>query len=168
MAASDILKNFAIFVDGRGYAGECQSYTPPALAIQTEDFRAGGMDAPIRLDMGMEALECSFVLNQYSAEVLALFGVSEGSRVPFVGRGALESYDGTVKPVAHTMRGKITRMERAEWRAGQAAPLTISMALDYYKEEIAGVVISEIDVINMVRVVNGVDRQAAIRAAIGA
>lgn len=38
------------------------------------------MDAPIALDMGMEALEASFVLTAYDADVLALWGVAEGSR----------------------------------------------------------------------------------------
>lgn len=56
MAARDILKNFNLFVDGRGYAGNVSEYTPPNLAVQTEDHRAGGMDAPIALDMGMEGL----------------------------------------------------------------------------------------------------------------
>ena len=31
MAARDVLKNINLFVDGRGYAGQLQDYTPPVL-----------------------------------------------------------------------------------------------------------------------------------------
>ncbi|MBL4929320.1 phage major tail tube protein [Fuscibacter oryzae] len=167
MAARDILKNFAAFVDGRGYAGEVQSYNPPAITLTTEAMRNGGMDAPIDLDMGMEGLTTSFVLSKYDYEVLALFGVAEGSDVPFTVRGAIESYDGTVKAVVQHMRGKIIGFDRGEWKPGQMAPLTINMSLHYYKETLDGRVTHEIDVINMIRIVGGKDRLAAQRAAMG-
>lgn len=45
-----VLKNFSLFVDGRGYAGKAEEVTPPKLTIKTEEFRGGGMDAPIDID----------------------------------------------------------------------------------------------------------------------
>lgn len=167
MAMRDILKNFNLFVDGRGYAGNVSEYTAPTLAVQTEDFRAGGMDAPVAVDMGMEALEASFVLTAYDFDVLQLFGIVEGGVVNFTARGAVESYDGVVKAAIHRLRGKITRVERGTWSAGQMAPLTITVRLDYYAEELDGRQLHQIDVPNMVRVINGVDQLAARRAALG-
>lgn len=167
MAARDVLKNFNLFVDGRGYAGQVDEVSLPDLAIQSEDYRAGGMDAPVSLDMGQEALETSFVLTQYSADVLALWGVAQGQSVPLTVRGALESYDGTVKPMIANMRGRIVTMARGTWTSGQKASLTITMRLDYYKETVNDVVLHEIDVVNMIRVVGGVDRLAQQRAALG-
>ena len=167
MAARDVLKNINLFVDGRGYAGQIDEYNPPDLSLQTEDYRGGGMDGFTTLDMGQEVMESSFALISYDADVLALWGVAEGQVVPFTARGALESYDGTVKPVVHTMRGKIVTLARGTWAAGQKPQLTVTMRLDYYKEEINGVVISEIDVINMIRITGGTDRLAAQRAALG-
>jgi UDP-N-acetylmuramoyl-L-alanyl-D-glutamate--2,6-diaminopimelate ligase len=52
-----ILKNFNVFVDGRGYAGKIDEITLPKLTIKTEEYRAGGMDIPVSIDMGMEKLE---------------------------------------------------------------------------------------------------------------
>ena len=167
MAARDVLKNLNLFVDGRGYAGQINEYNAPDLAVQVEDYRGGGMDAPVAIDMGMEALETSFALISYDADVLALFGVAEGETVPFTARGALESFDGTVKAVVHQMRGKITRLARGTWTPGQPAALTITMRLDYYREEHDGRTLHEIDVNNMVRIVNGRDRLADQRAALG-
>jgi len=167
MAADNVLKNFNLFVDGRGYAGNVDEYNPPDLTLVTEDHRAGGMDAPIRLDMGMEALEASFVLSDYDPDVLALFGVAEGNSVPFTARGALESYDGTVTAVVHNMQGKITSLARGTWTPGSKATLTVTIALKYYKETHGDTVIHEIDIENMVRTVNGTDRLAEIREALG-
>lgn len=167
MAARDVLKNINLFVDGRGYAGQIDEYNAPDLSIQIEDYRAGGMDAPVPLDMGQEGLETSFALIAYDADVLAQWGVAEGQSVPLTVRGALESYDGTVKPVVHHMRGRIVTLARGTWGPGQKPALTVTMRLDYYKETHNGVVTHEIDVVNMVRIVNGVDRLAAQRTALG-
>lgn len=165
--ARNILKNMTVSVDGRGYAGNVDEYTPPQLNLSTEDYRAGGMDAPVTLDMGMEALETSFVLSAYDADVLRQFGIAEGEKVPFVGRGALESYDGTVTAVRHTMRGKITGIDRGTWSPGTRATMTITIRLDYYREEHDGSTIHEIDIENMTRVINGTDYMSAIRTALG-
>jgi P2 family phage contractile tail tube protein len=43
-----ILKNFNLFVDGRGYAGRAEEVTPPKLTIKTEELRAGGNRAANR------------------------------------------------------------------------------------------------------------------------
>ena len=67
-----ILKNFNLFVDGRGYAGRAEEVTPPKLTIKTEELRAGGMDAPISIDLGMEKLECGFSLVEYDPNLMQL------------------------------------------------------------------------------------------------
>lgn len=167
MAARDVLKNLNLFVDGRGYAGQIQNYSPPDLTLTTEDFRGGGMDSAVAIEMGMEPLETSFSLIAYDADVLALWGVAEGSSIQCTVRGALESFDGTVKPVVHNMRGKITGLSRGEWTPGSPAPLSVTLRLTYYKETHNGSDLHEIDVENMVRIVNGTDRLAAQREALG-
>ena len=47
-----VLRGFDVFVDGRGYAGKVEELELPKLSIKTEEFRAGGMDVPVELDMG--------------------------------------------------------------------------------------------------------------------
>ena len=167
MPARDVIKNINLFVDGRGYAGQIDEYNSPDLTLTTEDYRAGGMDGPIAIEMGQEPLETSFALIAYDADVLALWGVAEGETVPFTARGAMESFDGTVKSVIHRMRGKITSLARGTWAPGQKPALTVTMRLTYYEEVHNGVQTHEIDVENMIRIVNGNDRLAAQRAALG-
>lgn len=166
MAARDVRKNHNIFVDGRGYAGQSDEFNAPKLTLQTEEFRAGGMDLPIDVTMGMEKLACDFALKAYDKNVLALFGVAQGASVPLVVREALESFDGTVTPVVHTMRGKITELDPGTSKPGELPTLKITMSLTYYKLQHGDTVVHEIDAENMVRVINGVDALEAIRAAL--
>ena len=165
--ASNILKNFNLYVDGRGFAGVCDELQLPTLGLVVEDFRAGGMDASVAVEMGQEKLEASFVLSGYEENVLNLWGIGQGTTVPLVARGALESLDGAVTPVVVYMTGTIRSMEPGAWTAGEKSTISFTMDLRSYKYTQAGRTINDIDVPNMVRIVNGVDRLAAQRNAIG-
>lgn len=165
--ARDVLKNYALFVDGRNYVGQCSSFTPPVLSIKTEDYRAGGMDAPEEVDHGMEKLEASFELLGFDADVLTLTGFVPGAEIMVQARGALESEDGTSKADEITMRGKIRKADQGTWKAGEATPLSVEFAPHYYRQAIDGVEICEIDVRNMIRKIGGVDQLEGQRAAMG-
>lgn len=167
MAARDVLKNFNLFVDGKGMAGQVDEYNAPKLTLKTEEYRGGGMDAPLELTMGMEKLECDASIIAYDSDVLALFGVVEGAQFSFTVRGHLESFDGTKSAVVHNMRGKIKELDSGSWKPGEKPSLKISMALSYYKLTIDGRIIHEIDIENMVHIQNGVDVLAAARANLG-
>lgn len=168
MAASDVRKNLNLFVDGRGFAGQIEDFNAPKLAVKVEEYRGGGMNVPVDLDMGQEKMECDFSLIQYSRDVLALFGVAPGASVPLVVREALESFDGTVTPVVHTMRGRIREMDPGTSKAGDKTTLKFTMSLTYYKLQHGSNVVQEIDAENMIHMVDGVDRLAQQRAALGA
>jgi uncharacterized protein len=166
-AASDILKQYNLFVDGVGYAGQTQELQLPNLSILEEDFRAGGMDAPIGIDLGMEKLEMSFTLPGSSVHVLSRFGLASGSQTKLTARGSLESFGGGITAVVAAMAGKIKSVEPAAWQGGQISAWAYTVSLSYYRYEQAGQVIHEIDVLNMKRVINGVDQLAQHRANIG-
>ena len=164
----DVLKNYSLSVDGRGYIGQMQNFQPPNLSLQSETPRLGGLDAPLHMELGMQVLEASFVLLQYSEEVLALFGVRQNQFVPFVARGHLESFDGTSKPVRISMSGKIMSVEESQWQGGQLSPLTFRIGIHTYRREVNGNVVHLIDVPNMVRIVDGVDVIEQQRGNLGA
>lgn len=164
---TDIMKNMSLFIDGRGYAGKADEVVPPKLTIKTEEYRAGGMDAPIELDMGMEKLEAEFTLSSFDKDVLKLFGLAAGNLVPMTLRGALESEDGTVTPVTMNLRGQIRELDMGTWKPGEKNALKIAVAVRYYKLTHGEEVIHEIDVENMIRTINGVDQMAPQRTALG-
>lgn len=168
MVAENILKNFNLTVDGRGFAGNIDEFTPPELSMKEEDFRAGGMDAPVGVQFGMEKLTASFVTKKHCHETLALFGVNPWTgTIPLTARGVLESNDGSISAVKITMRGQIQKVTPAAWKPGEASTYSYSIGLSYYKYEVDNRIIHEFDVPNMVRIVNGIDRLMEHRAALG-
>lgn len=167
MALNDILKNINLFVDGRGYAGNVEELSPPKLTMKTDEFRNGGMDGPVEVEMGMDKLEASFSLTKYDAEVLKLFGLAPGNIKPITFRGSLAGEDGVEKPVVINMTGMLKEMDPGSWKPGEKASLKGSLALRYYKHTIGNEVVHEIDVPNMIRIVNGVDQLAVTRKNLG-
>lgn len=166
-AAAQILKNFNIYVDGRSYAGNAEEFQPPALNIVGEDHRAAGMDAPVEIDMGMEKLEASFKVSKWDKHLIGKWGATNGGRIPLVFRGALESQDGTVIAVECSLYGKIHGLETDAITPGAKAGQTYRFAATRYVWKQDGEVLHDIDVLNCKRIINGVDRLAAIRKAIG-
>ncbi len=82
------LKNCTMAIDGRGYAGRVKTVTLPKLTVKTEEFRGGGMDAPIEIDMGMEKLEFSATLSSVDPDLLGSWGLAHGRSPSITVRGA--------------------------------------------------------------------------------
>jgi P2 family phage contractile tail tube protein len=168
MSLPQLLKNFNVFADGINYAGKADEVTPPKLTTKTEEFRAGGMDAPVEIDMGMEKIELSISMAEYNAQLCKLYGLVSDSPKLFVLRGALQRQGEDAVAVAITARGTVKERDPGTWKAGdKPASMKFTVACTYYKEEIAGEVVTEIDVENMIRIIGGVDQMASLRAALG-
>jgi len=105
--ARNVRKNFNFYVDGKGYAGNVESFTAPKLTLKTEDFQAGGMFAPTEITLGHEKLEAEAVLIADDPDIMGKFHVVESKEYSFTAREALESSDGSITAVIHTMRGKV-------------------------------------------------------------
>jgi len=161
-----ILKNFNAFVDGRGYAGRVDEITLPKLTVKTDEHRAGGMDVPVEIDMGMEKLEADLTFAEYDAELFRLFGLVDGNSVSVTLRGAMQA-GGEAEPIVVTLRGSFRELDSGNWKAGDKATLKCMMAIRYYRFNISGVDVIEIDAENMIRIIGGVDQMASIRQAIG-
>lgn len=161
-----ILKNFSAFVDGRGYAGRVDEITLPKLSIKTEEYRGGGMDVPIDVDLGMEKLEAEITFSEYDPELFRLFGIMDNSTVNFTLRGGLQG-TGDAEPVVINLRGKIKELDSGSWKAGDKATLKCMIAIFYYKLTIDRRELIEIDAENMIRKINGVDQLSSMRQALG-
>ncbi|MCG8471380.1 MAG: phage major tail tube protein [Desulfobacterales bacterium] len=160
------LKNFTAFSDGYGFTGLITEVETPKLALKMEEFRAGGMDAAIELEMGMEKLESTLTFAEYNEEIFKLFGLVDGNAVSLTLRGARQNDQGTDEIIIN-MRGRYKELDSGSWKPGDLATLKASVALGYYKLTIGGKELIEIDVQNMVRKIGGVDQLAEQRKALG-
>lgn len=161
-----VLKNFSLFVDGRGLAGLIDTLTLPTLTVKMEEFRGGGMDAPVELDMGMEKLEGSFVLAEYNPDIVSLFGLASAN-TQLTARGALRRDGEDAVPAIVNMTGSVKELDPGDWKAGDMTTGTFNYTLRYFKLTVGGRELVEIDKVNMVRRINGVDQLETIRQAIG-
>ena len=161
-----VLKNFALFVDGRGLAGIIQTLTLPTLTIKMEEFRGGGMDAPVDLDMGMEKLEGTFELAEYNPDIIALFGLASAD-TQLTARGAMRRDGEAAVPAVVNMTGSIKELDPGDWQSGDMSTGTFGYTLRYLKITVGGRELVEIDKVNMIRRIDGVDQLESIRTAIG-
>lgn len=165
-AADNILKNFDLFIETFGYAGNIDELQLPSLTVKTEEHRAGGMDAPVKVDMGMEALEASFTLTKLDPFAISTLGQTI-KQVSVTARGVVQDLNGTTNEVVVKMTGKVTTYEPSAWKAGEKPTYKFTMSLIYYHFAVAGLPVHVIDVPNMVRMIGGIDQLADIREAIG-
>ncbi|RMS09517.1 Major tail tube protein [Pseudomonas coronafaciens pv. coronafaciens] len=163
----ETLSNLNLFVDGVSFQGDVPSLTLPKLTIKTEEHRAGGMDAPVELDMGMEKQEANFTTTGVRRESLKFFGLADGTAFNSVFRGAFKGLKGKITPVVVTLRGRLKEVDMGDWKPGDKSEIKHSVAVTYYKLEVDGRLIYEIDALGMKRVTNGVDQLAAERSALG-
>lgn len=161
-----VLKNFTLQVDGRGLAGVIQTMTLPTLTVQMEEFRGGGMDSPVDLDMGVEKLEGSFELAEYNPDIIALFGLASPN-TQLTARGAMRRDGEAAVPVVVNMTGAIKELDSGDWTAGEMSSGTFTYSLRYFKLSVGGRELVEIDKVNMIRRISGVDQLETIRTAIG-
>jgi P2 family phage contractile tail tube protein len=163
-----ILKNFNLFVNGRGLAGVADEVELPKISIKTDDFRAGGMDSEMEIDMGTEKLGAKFKLCDPDPEVLSLVGLSDGNSARVVAKGSfVRDSDNARVAVVAEMVGRVKSGDLGTWKSGDKAAGDYEMSVNYYKLTVGGREVYEIDIENMVRRINGVDQLAGIRSDIG-
>lgn len=162
-----VLKNMNLFVDGRGYAGRIDEMELPKLTLKTEEHRAGGMDLPVEVDLGMEKLEAAMTFSDYDPEIFRFFGLLDGETTQITARGAIQRQGEEAIPVVVNVRGGWKEIDPGTWKPGDKATLKASVAVLYYKLAIGGEELVEIDAQNLVRTVGGKDQMASIRSAIG-
>lgn len=158
------IRNFNVFVDGRGYFGRATEGQIPNPTVMTAAHRGAGMDGPIGIDMGLEAMSAEATFAEWNAELMALFGRTE--RVVFRPAARGEN-DFTVDAYIVTLGGLITTNEFGGLKPGEASTLKLAVDVRYYKHEINGRVVHEIDLENAVRRIDGRDQNAELRRAMG-
>jgi P2 family phage contractile tail tube protein len=162
------LKNFALFIDGRGYAGKAPEVSLPKLTRKTREYNAGGMAGPVELDMGLEKLELNFTLEEFNQDVLKLWGVSNLQQVALRLTGTVnDDSSDEHKPVEVVVRGRWKEVDFGSWKKGDAASMKVMVNAAYYRLSVDSEELIEIDMINMIEKVGGIDRLESQRANLG-
>lgn len=169
MALPKKLKDLMLFGNGDSYQGEIQSVTLPTLTRKLEEWRGGGMDGTVGIDMGMDGLmTCQWTVGGLIESIFDNFGASRIDPDLLRMTGSYERDDvDEVTAVEVVMRGRHTEIDMGDAQAGENTEHQITSTLSYYKLIIAGRTVIEIDIPNYVLKVNGDDRLAKRRQALG-
>ncbi|MDH5633063.1 MAG: phage major tail tube protein [Gammaproteobacteria bacterium] len=169
MALPKKVKNFNFFVDGEGYAGRVAELTLPKLARKVEEFRAGGMSGPVDVDMGQEKLEAEATFAEHAETVLKQYGAPgvDAIGMRFLGYAESDTAGASHNAIEIVMRGRVKELDFGSNKPGDDTAFKASFSLSYFKYTLNGADLVEIDVINMIEKVNGVDRLQEQRDALG-
>lgn len=168
MALPSVLKNFNLFNEGASYMGLAEEVKLPKLKRKTEEFRGGGMNGPVAIDLGQEGLEMEFTAGGLLPDVLRQYGIPKASGVMLRFAGAYQRDDtGQVQAVEIVVRGRHEEIDPGDAKAGDKSKTVVKSKLAYYKLSIDGKPVIEIDLVNMVEIVNDVDLLAEQRRAVG-
>ena len=168
MALPRKLKNFNVFGDGQSYLGQVTEVKLPTLTRSMEDYRGGGMAGPVKIDNGQEAIELEHKYGGLMRPILRQYGITRHDGVMLRFAGAYQRDDtGGVDAVEIVIRGRHSEIDAGTAKAGDDTEFTVKTAVSYYKLSINGVTEIEIDLVNMIETVAGIDRLAAQRRAIG-
>jgi len=162
------LKNFNIFNDGNNYQGQVAEVNLPKLTRKMEEWRGSGMNGPIKVDMGQEAMSMEWTVGGMMRGVLEQWGVTTHNGVMVRFAGGYQSQDSdAVDAVEVVVRGRHSEIDMGTAKPGDDTAIKIVTEVSYYKLTINGQDVIEIDVIGMVEKVGGTDRLQSLRQAIG-
>lgn len=164
-----VLRNFNVIVEGRPLAGIAEEVKLPDLERKMEDYRAAGMLAPVELDLGMAALKLEFTLAEFNADVLRSWGVLDagGINTRFLGAARADDSNAGVDAIEISVRGRWKKIEAGNAKNSDLAKMKVEMPLVYYRYNLNGTTLIEIDVVTGKEVVGGVDRSAGVMQALG-
>lgn len=168
MALPKKLKNFNLFGDGESWQGQIAELSLPKLARVAEEYRGAGMDAPVEIDMGNEKIEFEWTAGGLIDAIFDGYGHTEldGKMLRFAGAYVRDDTDETVA-VEVVVRGRHREIDMGTAKPGDDNSVSVTTSCSYYKLTIDGRDVLEIDTLGFVFLVNGQDRLAAKRQAMG-
>lgn len=167
MSFPEKLKKADLFVDGR-WVAEHTSVTLPKLGRKLEEHRGGGMDRPVKVDMGGEALEAEWTCGGWVRDLIMGFGHErlEGIQMRFTA-AAQDDATGAVHSWEAILGGRHEEIDMGESKPGEDTEMKGKTAVVFYQLTRDGEELVYIDVLNTVERIGGVDRMEAHRAALG-
>lgn len=168
MALPSKLKNFNVFNDGNNYQGKVGEITLPKLSRKLQEWRGGGMDSPIEADLGGEKITLEYTCGGMLKDALSQFGATQAGAYALRFAGAYQrDDDGGVDAVEVVVRGRPVEIDMGNAKTGDDTAHKFTVSCAYYKLSINGAVVIEIDPVNFIFNVNGADRLAEQRRALG-
>jgi len=161
------LRDFNMFHEGGSWMGVANEVTLPKLKRRLEEMKTG--NGAIKHDLGQDAMEAEITLEDFRPEIMRQYGLINNAGVALRFAGAVITQDSTenTDSLEVIMRGRWEEIDHDTAKKGENHTTKAKLAVSYYKLMINGEDIIEVDHANYIEVVNGDDRLAEQRKAIG-
>ena len=170
MAMPRKLKNLNLFNDGGSYLGVCKVVTLPPLSRKMEGYRGGGMNGPVKADLGWsdDGIQLAWKLGGFDDQVIRQFGAIKADAVLLRYTGTYQQDDtGVHTAVEIVVRGRHETIEPGDAQAGEDTEKSVTTTCSYYKLTVDGEVLVEVDLLNFIEIIDGVDMLAEQRKNLG-
>jgi P2 family phage contractile tail tube protein len=162
------LKHFNVFYNGEEFFGQATEITLPKLAMKAEAYRGGGMPGEVDIDLGLEKLELEHSYGGLMYPIIKDMGITSVGGVLLRFAGSYQRDDtGDMDAVEAVCRGRHAEVDMGGAKAGDDTEFKVKSSLSYYKLSVNGTTLVEIDMVNMIYKVDGVDRLEQHRRNIG-
>lgn len=162
--------NANVYLDGDSFLGRCEEVTAPDVKVKMADHKGLGMYGTLELPAGVDKIEAKFKWASIYPEVAAK--VADPFKVVAVQvRGSIAVYNAqgreSEKPCVAHFRGVFKNLALGSYKQHDNVETSSDMTVYYAKWTVDGVDVIEVDVLENILKVNGVDALADYRANIG-
>ena len=158
-----------IFVNNTSTHGLASEVTPPVLTAVMADYKAMGMAGSLELFNGFDKMETTIKWTYPDNETQKVFA-NFMKPVDLMIRSSKAQYDtGTIEevPIVMYVKGYSKTHPSGTFKSKEDTELESSVTVNYYKLEIDGEPIVEVDVLNNIYKVGGEDLLATRRENLG-
>lgn len=163
------IKNANVFFEGGSWAGKFDEVTFGKLARKLEAYRGGGMGAEIKLDLGYDMPEPEVTLKEQMPELLKKWGecAADGVLLRILAGANSDGPNCPHDTIEMVMRCRPMEIDFGSWKAGSLTDKKVQLTTTYFKYVLNDETLIELDPVNLIEVVGGVDRTEKLRTAIG-
>ncbi len=162
------LKRFNVYGDGESFLGQCVEVKLPVLKRLLEGYRGAGMTGEAKVDMGQDEIEIEHKYGGFMRPIFRQYAAPrhDAAMLRFVGAYQREDEEGT-QAVEVVIRGRHAEVDPGTAKQGDDTEFAVKTTCTYYKLIVDGAVVVELDIVNGIEIVEGVDRTAEARAIVG-
>lgn len=164
------LTNCNIYMDGVNLLGRFEELTLPEVEHTMVDHKALGMIGTSEFFAGIEKMETAIKWTCFYTDVFQK-NANPLKNVKLMVRGSLQTWDGSglaqEVPIVTYLTCAFKSFPLGMYKKSENVEVSTKLATYYFKQEIDGVQVAEVDILANIYSVNGVDILANYRANLG-
>jgi len=164
------LTNANVYMDGNNLLGRAEEINLPMIKHKMTEHKALGMIGSAEFFSGIDKLECKIKWNSLYPDVLKK-AANPFKTIQIQARASLETYNSQGKtqevPAVAYLSGTFKEFPLGNIKAGDNAEYETTMAINYAKLIVAGEELFEIDILENIYKVGGIDIMQDYRNNIG-